>query len=138
MTRDEYVEFSVTMLDAEGKPHTLSDVMKYANSIALNMGDTYVFPDFEIKLTQFMEKANISDRERNLLTIQQDFCTAYKALHVSVLGLGEELNPYYEQLVRRVYEALVDECQSALLTEGLTDDILIRYLVGGLNGFKST
>ena len=131
MTKDDYTELAIRSLESGGVIPTLTAIMEEANRIAVSVGKAYVYPEYEIQFTKFMESAKLTQHERNLLVIQQDFCTAYKCLHVSA-AMGEELNPYYEHLVRSVYEALVDELQSHLLTEGLPDRILRRYIIGGL------
>ena len=89
---NRYVEWAIEL---DPNEQSLTKIMQNANYLAATMNDRPPYAEYEIRFNQIMEESGLTQRERNLLRIQQDYCAAYQALFTSAMCLGEDLNPYH-------------------------------------------
>ncbi len=61
----------------------------------------------DISFQQFLDDANLSEREKDMIYLSQFFHSAYSTLHITIIAGYGELNPYWADLMYSVYNKLI-------------------------------
>ncbi len=104
------------------------DAMRAINEVSVANGGEPLTPEQDIRFSQFMEEVVETQREKDLIYVSHFFHKAYITLFVTVQAMKEEPSPASIDEVRKVYQALTRLAYSELLTDGLSPEILEKYL----------
>lgn len=74
----------------------------------------------DISFQKFLDNANLSERERDMIYLSQFFHPAYNTLHLTIRCSFGDLNPYWVNLMYSVYNTLVKYNLENHLLEDLT------------------
>lgn len=101
-----------------------NDVLNSNNADILEL-----FPEEDIRFTKFTEQVIQTQRERDLIYVSNFFTQAYRILFIDILVLKKEPNGHDSSIIFSVHAALERLGSPELLTAGLSDKIVKKYLL---------
>lgn len=107
---------------------SLADHMEYIYNISddldhrLNLG----YSPVDIAFQRFLEQANLSQREKDMITISHFFNSAWKTIHLTVIAMKEAPTPYSVEQLIKIYTLLEKYNLQHLLYGKLTEKQFIK------------
>ena len=108
-------------------PESALDVMFAANEFCETNGQQPVFAPVEIQFQTFLDRVELTQRERDLLYVSNFFCYVFQTLHFDIAIAGKTPSPHDANLIKQTYASLVRLGQERTLTDNIRKPLIAKW-----------
>ena len=108
-------------------PESLSAAMNAVNDLCDANGQLRKFVEVDIQFQTFLDRMDLTQKERDLIYVANFFYRAYQILHVDIAVHSVTPSPYDINVIKQTYASLVRLGQEFTLTNNLRKTLIKKW-----------